>query len=415
MTWLEATRPTALPAIIYAGWWPVFALLRARHALAFFIATGVASLLLVAGPWLTVGLVVAIVAGYGLIELVMRLERGRGVAFGVLLAIIHTAYWAAFHLPLPEVFVLAPLRDADRAPAFVLFSGIGVSFFRLMSYACDRYRGEIAAPRFGHFLGYMLFFPQFRHGPVERYGHLTPQLAAARAVARWSDLGVGLLRIGAAVGTLYALVFGAVALSRLVGMQFDNLGLGVLSDPSGLSAGQVVLLVHTPVLLLYILESSFARLQLGVGRCFGVRGTENFAYPFMARTPAEVWHRWNITVSAWLRDYAYIPLGGNRRTKYANIVIVFVYCGLLHALQWRCLAWGLWTGGTLALFIWIQDQWQRRQRDTTTPRWRRRIIDWTGRVLTFEWLCIGVTIILDPHGCGVPLLGRYVSVLLGRG
>jgi D-alanyl-lipoteichoic acid acyltransferase DltB (MBOAT superfamily) len=175
------------------------------------------------------------------------------------------------------------------------------------------------------------------------------------------------------------------------------------------------LFIHAPAVLLYLLESSFAHLQLGVSRAFGIVGTENFDRPFLARDPRDVWHRWNITLSTWLRDYVYIPLGGNRCHKYRNILLVFIYVSLLHGLQPRCLAWGLWTGGTLALYQWLRDRYRARKRPTSTLRPTstfRFILITLARLATFHWFAIGVTIILDPDYCGARLLRQYVTLLL---
>ena len=411
---LDATRPTAVPAIVFLVWWPLFAVLPGRFTRTFFIIAGVLTLAAVEGPWLALGLLAAILLGYALVEGAVRLPRGRGPAFAALLVLLHAAYWACFYLPLPAVFEHARLREPDKHPTFVLFSGIAVTFFRLVSYAWDRWRAAGGPTRLRDYLAYMLFFPQFRHGPVERCGSFADKLRTAREVWTQRDLGVGLLRVLAALASLVGLMGAAQGVGKIMPAPLTNVGMDILSHPEQLTAGQVLLLMHVPLLILYVLESSFARLQLGVARAFGVKGTENFNYPLLARSPRELWHRWNITVSSWLRDYAYIPLGGNRRHKYLNIALVFVYCGLLHALQRRCLAWGIWTGGTLALFLWIADRWKAwRANAPPVHPVTGAIGGFVARLLTYHWLCIGVTIILDPEYCGLKVLARYLEIITG--
>jgi len=438
---LEAARPTAVPAVAFLPWLAVYAFLPAWRGGKFFTLASVVTLAVVEGPWLTLGLVAAVVLGYALVEGVFRLPVGwRRWAFLAVLLAMHAAYWASFHLPVPEVFRHAPLRDADRAPVFVLFSGIGATFLRMVSYAWDRWRGVCGRTGLRDYLTYMLFFPQFRHGPLERYGDVAAQVRSAAGAWGLRDAAVGLGRVAIALATLGLLVAVGAAAGRYVPEVFGRPGLPALLHPERLSAGELLLLMHAPLVLLYLLESSYARLQLGVSRAFGVRGTENFHYPLLAGSPREVWHRWNITVSTWLRDYAYIPLGGSRRHKYRNIVLVFVYCGLLHALQWRCIAWGLWTGGTLALFVWLTDRWNAYAtrtrsvdpevagrhavepfKDSAGARRLRHsaqaVLRWLGgvaaRILTFHWLAIGVTIVLDPEYCGARVLARYLQWLSG--
>jgi len=439
---LEAARPTAVPAVAFLPWLVVYAALPAWRGGRFFLLASVVTLAVVEGPWITLGLVAAAVLGYALVEGVFRLPLGwRWWAFAGVLLAMHAVYWASFHLPVPEVFRQAPFRDADRAPVFVLFSGIGATFFRMVSYAWDRWRGACGHAGLRGYLTYMLFFPQLRHGPLERCSDFAAQVRSAPGAWSLRDAAVGLGRVAAALVTLGLLGVVGSAGGQYVPEVFGRPGLAALSQPERLSVGELLLLMHAPLVLLYLLESSYARLQLGVSRAFGVRGTENFRYPLLARSPREVWHRWNITVSTWLRDYAYIPLGGNRRHKYLNIVLVFVYCGLLHALQWRCVAWGLWTGGTLALFVWLTDRWHaymtrtRSARpgavarvrawgaceDAACPHGVRRIAlaalrllgGVVARVLTFHWLSIGVTILLDPEYCGAKVLARYLQWLSG--
>jgi len=422
MNQLQALRPTALPALAFLVWWPLFALLPARHTRAFFILAGLVTLVVVEGPWLALGLLAAIVLGYVGVERVVRLRSGRRAAFGALLALIHAVYWATFFLPLPAAYAGPQLRPADWPGTFVLMSGIGLTFVRLVSYAWDRMRGvqrEGAAPAepstatgFRDYLTYMLFFPQFRHGPVERCAAFAERIRTARRTWTPRDAGVGLLRIAWALLVLNGLAKAGALVEKATGRQLTSAVWDGLSQPERLSGTQWLVIVLAPALVLYVMESSFAGVQLGVSRVFGVHGTENFRYPLLARSPREVWHRWNITVSQWLRDYAYIPLGGGRQRRYLNTLLVFVYCGLLHGPQWRCVVWGLWSGGTLAGLRWIGDRLPARRDDAPPrPRWLEVARGVLARLGTFLWFCVGVTIIVDPASCGWGLLRRGVELL----
>jgi len=421
---LEVLRPTALPAVLLLLLWPAFMLLPARHARAFFVVSGLGLVTFVGGPWLAGGLLLAMLAGYGLVEAIAGQTRHRKTLYIAGLVLLHAVYWSCFHLPLPDIFQGEGIRAADRAGLFVLFSGIGLTFFRLLSYYHDRIRRGNERVSLRDYLAYMFFFSQLRHGPIERCGPFAAKLRQSRDNWQPRDLGSGLLRVGWAFVALLATVRCIEHFAR-----HNNGGnlapLDAFANPEQLSAGQLLLLVHLPGLLLYILESSFAHLQLGVSRVFGVTGTENYNYPLLATTPRKFWQRWNITLYAWLLDYAFKPLGGARRRCGLNITLTFVYCGLLHGLQLRCLLWGLWTGGTLALGVWVTRRLKlgRRRRSVTpnegadrhmrqTDALNRHVLGMLGRLLTFEWLCIGLMILLDPDYCGLRILRRYTEFWL---
>jgi D-alanyl-lipoteichoic acid acyltransferase DltB (MBOAT superfamily) len=418
--------PTALPALLFLVWLPIFLLLPARHSTAFLTVAGLVTLVAVGGPRLAVGLVIAILLGYGLVESIGGLRVGRRAAFVVAGVLVHLGYWACFRLPLPASFRAPTLRVEDGPGVFVLFSGIGLTFFRLVSYLADRARGRTPRLPLADFLAYMLYFPQFRHGPIER-GHVFAN-RLRQAGQGWSprDLYAGLLRTGLGLAAL-PVAFGlAAACVRSFPQRFHSQPLAVLAAPEELNLPQVLLLLHVPAVFLYLLESSFASIQLGVSRVFGVRGSENFRHPFLASDPRDVWRRWNITLSHWLRDYAYIPLGGQARRRHFNVLVTFVYCGLLHGLQPRCLAWGLWTGGSMAAYLWIRDWLEPRLArraalrhaglPLTEPRPVKGLrvpLAILSRLATFHWFCLGVTIMLDPQHCGYRVLRHYVHLISG--
>lgn len=409
---LDSIRPTALPAILFLIGLPVCALVRDRQAPIFFVVSSLALLVVVAGPLWTLGLAAAIAAGYLVVEGVARRRAQRRAAGATVLVALHAAYWACFQLTPPPAFRVG-LRPEDQAGVFILFSGLGLTFFRLVSYTVDRLWRGAAALSPADFFAFMLFFPQFRHGPIERPHAFTLLLRQARQ--RWTPRDVlhGLGRIGLGLGALAVAAVIANAAQSVLRQDAPRDVTRLLTSPERLSLLQVLVLMHAPALLLYALESGFASVQLGVSRAFAVRGTENFRQPFLAADPRAVWHRWNITLSAWLRDYAYIPLGGNRRRKYLNIMLVFVYAGLLHGLQLRCLVWGVWTGVGVALYSFVADR-RRPPPNATAPRSpARHLATWLGRLATFHWFAIGVTIVLDPTYCGLRVLHRYIQLISG--
>jgi alginate O-acetyltransferase complex protein AlgI len=406
---LDLLQPTAVPALFFLVWLPVFVWLRPAHARAFFILASTATLVFVAGPPLALGLGLIILTGYGLIELVARLHHRRLAGF-VLLAALHAGYWACFHLLVPGGYAAL---HRDYAPGvYILFSGIGLTFFRLLSYFWDRVRSQASPLSLPDYLAYMLYFPQFRHGPIERAHPFVRQLAAAREQATSANLRHGLWRIAIGLAAFLGLLHG-VRFAFPDAYRHDPWQLlsDVFTNPQNLSFPQLLLVIHLPALVGYIFESGSAHLQLGVSRVFGVRGSENFNFPMLATNPAAVWGRWNITLSRWLRDYVFLPLRHNRRWRHVSITVVFVYCGLLHGLQLNFLAWGAWTGCTLTLYRWIVHR--RRARGARPPRhWLIRAAASTiARLATFHWFCIGATIFIDTRYCGYRILRDYLHRL----
>jgi D-alanyl-lipoteichoic acid acyltransferase DltB (MBOAT superfamily) len=418
LPFLDPLRPTALPAILFLVWLPLFLLLPPRHVLRFFIGAGIATVVLIEGPALALGLGGVILLAYPMVERIASLRSGRRPAVVVGVVVLHLVYWTCFFLPLPAPFRAPNFRAPDGPGVFVLFSGLGLTFFRLISYFADRtWKG---APRLtlGDYLAHMFFFPQFRHGPIERAAAFVPRLRAARQTWTLRDLGGGVARLGLGLLVLFLILPVLSAIRHTLPQEYRSDLPALFAAPETLSLLPVLMLIHGPPIVLYLLESGFASIQLGVSRAFGVRGSENFAQPFLARSPREVWHRWNITLSSWLRDYIYIPLGGSRcppARRALNILLVFVYCGLLHGPHPRCLAWGLWSGGTLAAYGWIRDLLRRPSPPSANPG-RPAVLRGTlsvlARLATFHWFSIGVTIFLDPNTCGYRVLRQYVTLLL---
>jgi D-alanyl-lipoteichoic acid acyltransferase DltB (MBOAT superfamily) len=418
----QSIRATALPALLLLVLWPVFMLLPARWGRTFFIVSGVLLLAAIGGVWLAGGITAAVLLGYVLTEATARVGASRRTVGLLGWALLHVAYWVCFWLPLPEAFRQPPLRPADSAAVFILFSGIGLTFFRLLSYYIDRvFRGQPVAA-LPDYLAYMLYYPQLRHGPIERCGAFAPQIRQARARWSWRDGSLGLLRLLFVFGV--ARVFESIRLFAAQPHVQEWLAAHAgppisaadfFARPEILPAWQFLVLLHIPILALYILESLFAHVQLGVGRVFGVRGTENYRYPYLATSPRTIWQRWNITLSQWLSDYAYQPLSRlGRGWRVPALLLTFVYCGLLHGLQWRCLVWGLWTGLWIAAAVWWgsrrRARSERRRRLHTRARWRDRLRDALCRLGTFHWAALTVMILLDPDYCGLRVILRYLRL-----
>jgi D-alanyl-lipoteichoic acid acyltransferase DltB (MBOAT superfamily) len=215
---------------------------------------------------------------------------------------------------------------------------IGVSFyiFQAISYLIDIYRKKENPERhFGYFVLYLSFFPKLLQGPIERAGSLLPQLRA-RYIFDYENMRAGLLMI---LGGLFKKLVLADRLALYVNPVYDNV--------NSYSGTIFVIATYLYALQLYFDFSGYTDIALGSARMFNIKLTQNFNSPYQSTSIADFWRRWHISLSTWLRDYLYIPLGGNRAGSFRrcyNLLIVFLLCGLWHGASWSFIVWGLMHG-----------------------------------------------------------------------
>ncbi len=218
---------------------------------------------------------------------------------------------------------------------------VGISFytFQTMSYTIDVYRG--AAPpvrRFREFMCYVAMFPQLVAGPIVRYRDIAAQLEGRTHSLKRFYQGVLLFQCGLAKKLLIADVLDPVAAAA-----FDGAAPGAAGAWLGVTA-------YT--LQLYFDFSGYSDMAIGLGLMLGFRLPVNFDGPYRSRGITEFWRRWHISLSSWLRDYLYVPLGGNRKgaiRTYVNLGATMLIGGLWHGAAWTFLAWGAWHGLWLIL------------------------------------------------------------------
>lgn len=211
---------------------------------------------------------------------------------------------------------------------------VGISFytFQTMSYSFDIYRGRIGPTKnFLNFALFVAYFPQLVAGPIERAHRLLPKLEAARKIA-WLDIAVGfeLILLG---------FFKKVAVADTLGPLVDSR----FADPSMSSGLDLLLTTYLFAFQIYADFSGYADIARGTSRFFGVDLMRNFNQPYLSQSITEFWRRWHISLSTWLRDYLYIPLGGNRkgaRRTYANLMTTMLLGGLWHGANWTFVVWG---------------------------------------------------------------------------
>jgi alginate O-acetyltransferase complex protein AlgI len=247
--------------------------------------------------------------------------------------------------------ILTPIGRGSF-PHLVVFLPIAISFhtFQSMSYLIDVYRGLLRPVR--NFLDYQLFvsfFPVLVAGPIERARHLLPQILNPRKV-EWVDIeaGLGLIILG---------FFKKVVIADNLAPVVDS----VFNDKVG--GGLTVLLgTYAFALQIYGDFSGYTDIARGVSRLMGFHLSENFRQPYFATNPTDFWRRWHISLSSWLRDYLYIPLGGNRlgplRT-YCAMAITMLLGGLWHGASWTFVIWGAYQGALLIVYRLFRDKQKR--------------------------------------------------------
>jgi alginate O-acetyltransferase complex protein AlgI len=231
--------------------------------------------------------------------------------------------------------LLAALGLGSLTMAWVILP-VGISFyiFQAMSYSIDVYRGDAPVARsFISLAAYIALFPQLIAGPIVRYKDLADQLLEPHI--SWGRINRGIYRFlfGLAKKILLADTLGLV-----VDRVFDLPSLVVTDSWFGILAYS---------LQLYLDFSAYSDMAIGLGLMLGFRFLENFRQPYLARSVTEFWQRWHISLSTWLRDYLYIPLGGNRRGSgrtMVNLILVMVLGGFWHGASWNFILWGAWHG-----------------------------------------------------------------------
>lgn len=228
-------------------------------------------------------------------------------------------------------------------PVLKIFLPVGVSFytFQSISYVVDVYRGKTKAERnFPLYALFVSYFPQLVAGPIERAAHMLPQYRAPRVVdAGKFQAGLTLILLG-----LFKKLAIADSVADTVSLAFANARTAHFPE---LLCGVWLFAIQ-----IYCDFSGYTDIARGTSKLLGIELMENFNQPYFSQNISEFWHRWHISLSTWLRDYLYIPLGGNRGGKFAtyrNLLITMVLGGLWHGANWTYVIWGALHGIYLAL------------------------------------------------------------------
>ena len=299
--------------------------------------------------WHFVGLLIAVtVLNHALAHQIVRsaTARGRRLLLGLaitldlgVLAVFK--YWGFLTLTLDAV--LAAAGSPLRPPLVEILLPVGVSFFtfQAISYIVDVYRGKIWPTPLLDLAVYLAFFPQLIAGPIVRAAELLLQLGGQRD---WRRIEVG---------RAFRLIVGGLLKKVVIA---EHLGAGlvdpVFANPAAASAPTVWLAVYGYAAQIYCDFSAYSDIAIGIAVLMGLKFPDNFNAPYTATSARDFWRRWHMTLSRWLRDYLYIPLGGSRggalRT-YRNLFLTMLLGGLWHGAAWRFVLWGALHGAYLVV------------------------------------------------------------------
>jgi alginate O-acetyltransferase complex protein AlgI len=269
---------------------------------------------------------------------------------------------------------------------------IGISFFTFqkVSYLVDVYRGTAQVARnAADYLLYVILFPQLIAGPIVRYHDVAKQLVERDYPA--TRFFSGILRFCQGLGkkVLVANTLGAVA----------DAAFG--AAPGDLSCGWAWLGVVAYAFQIYFDFSGYSDMAIGLGRMLGIEFLENFNRPYISASITEFWRRWHISLSNWMREYLYVPLGGNRKGTahtYFNLWIVFLISGFWHGAAWNFIAWGAFHGFFLSL-----DKLFKGTRISRTPAWVALPVTFV--LVLFSWVLFRAPTLPD----ALAYMGRMVS------
>lgn len=257
------------------------------------------------------------------------------VAVNVVLNVGMLVYFKYFNL-LYETFASITHIDFDPLD-IILPAGISFFSFRSISYIVDIYRGQLEPARnFLDYTFYLTFFPPLLAGPVVRARDILPQIRQHPQVTQaMVSEGLWLIMAGLVKKVIVADYLSAAFVDRI----FDN--------PTLYTGFENAMGVIGFTIQLYCDFSGYSDMAIGLALLLGFRFKDNFQAPFKSQSPTEFWRRWHISLSTWLRDYIYIPLGGNRKGRHrqkVNLMSTMVIGGLWHGASWMYMIWGAYHG-----------------------------------------------------------------------
>ena len=274
-----------------------------------------------------------------------------------------------------------PVRPRQHLP-------IGISFysFQAIAYVVDVYRGMKPERHPGQFACFLLFFPHLVAGPILRAGTLVAQIRDGRSLSR-DDVGIGVSR----------LITGLVKKMLIADVLRIGVVDSVFTDPDRFTGPEVLVALYAYSLQIYADFSGYTDFAIGSARLLGFRIPENFDRPYQALSVANYWRRWHITLSDWVRDYVYYPLGGSRGEglrPYLNTYTTLLILGVWHGANWTFVLYGVIHGTAVSINRW----WKKSGPGRDLPEPRGFGVAWRW-FLTFQFVVLA-RILFRAHDLG---------------
>ena len=322
-----------------------------------------------------------------------RRKRRALLGAGIVLSLGVLAYYKYSLFIVGTLFQLGVRGPASILTLIPLRAPLAISFFvfEYVHYLIEVRRGRIAPGRPRDFFLFILFFPTLISGPIKRFDDFQPQIGAVRTIDH-GEIGRGLERI---VYGLAKKVLVADTVQRLIAPLWAT----PLAQPTWL----LWLMTYGYAVQILFDFSGYSDIAIGSAQLLGFHVPENFAYPYLQPNIQRFWGSWHMSLTSWIRDYVYVPLGGNRRgplRTHANRLIAMALCGLWHGAAGHFVLWGAYHGLGLNLF----QLWRRVRARLPLPDF-----GFAGRVaatvFTFHFVCIGwVLFVLDARRASAVIL-----------
>lgn len=322
-------------------------------------------------------------AGYLLGKTVRSLHRKLIVGLNVSLHVLILAFFKyaeSFFLWLNDCMGQdSPIREwllESGAGDIVLPAGLSFYTFQGLSYVIDHFRNpDRPARSFADVLAYITFFPTIMAGPIMREQDFFPQLEGQANDQRGFNEGMTLILSG---------LFKKVALATYLSEHMVD---PFFRDPESYASGAALIGIYAYSIQIFLDFSGYSDLAIGIGRLMGFRLPQNFDSPYRSLNLQEFWHRWHISLSRWLRDYLYIPLGGNRRgNRYVNLTVTMVIGGIWHGNSINFLIWGFFHGiGLVVVHAFVQ---LKKRLSISTKSHYSKLLSVLSWLLTFHFVTL---------------------------
>lgn len=321
---------------------------------------------------------------------------------GLMLSVMLAIYFIIFKYFMPFSDWLLPVLQSHglsvSSPVFTILLPIGLSFylFNSVSLVLSVARGEIADPGIINTLLYINFIPTLIAGPINRASELIPQfIAGSRTILEYKR-------------ALFLITLALIKLFLLSSWLNDRFAKPVFDYPEGQTGWDSLLAVYGWAWNIYFNFSGYTNLVTGIALLLGFRISRNFDHPYLATSVEKFWHIWHISLSDFIRDYLYIPLGGGRKgfgRKLLNLMVAMVMSGVWHGAGLTFIVWGALHGAGLVIY----NLWRR---------WVVKPLGWQlpgviARLLTFHFVCLGwIFFASDSCGSAITLLGNIAHLSL---